>query len=321
MFQTSKLTNSTPAAILLICATVFWGASFVLTKALGGLQSKLDPRASTWLLAALSLVARFGGGAVLTGLWNSRRLGGTTQLELVEGLGLGIFGGAGILLQMDGVMHTEASTCAFLTQCYCIFIPAFLVWRRREWPGKTLAVACVMVLAGVAVLSNVDWGQFRLGRGEWETLASSALFTAQILWLERPKFLNNDSRRMTVVMFAVTALLLTPVVAVNTSGWRQCIALYRPAAALGIIAFLILGSTVVAYSIMNEWQPHVPATEAGLIYCCEPLFTAIFAVFLPGCLSAWAGVAYANERLTWRLAAGGGLITAANLVVLLRKRA
>ena len=154
----------------------------------------------------MSLFIRFGGGALVLALWNARRLAGLTRLELWQGLGLALFGGIGILLQMDGDMHTKASTCAFLTQCYCIFIPVFLVWRRRKWPAKTLALSCVMVMGGVAILSNVNWSEFHIGRGEWETILSSLFFTGQILWLERAAFAPNDSRRMTTVMFIFTAL-------------------------------------------------------------------------------------------------------------------
>ena len=68
---------------------------------------------------------------------------------------------------------------------------------------------------------------------------------------------------------------------------------------------------------MNYWQPHVPATQAGLIYCCEPLLTSIFALFLPSYFSAWCGIDYPNEKMTTSLLIGGGLITAANLIALL----
>jgi hypothetical protein len=42
------------------------------------------------------------------------------------------------------------------------------------------------------------------------------------------------------------------------------------------------------------------------------------ALFLPGWFAAWAGFSYANESLTFNLLVGGGLITAANLLVQLK---
>ena len=45
---------------------------------------------------------------------------------------------------------------------------------------------------------------------------------------------------------------------------------------------------------------------------------AAWALFLPGWFSGFAGIAYANEHLTWQLFAGGGLILAANLLLIAR---
>jgi drug/metabolite transporter (DMT)-like permease len=86
---------------------------------------------------------------------------------------------------------------------------------------------------------------------------------------------------------------------------------------------VILFCTLGAYTLMNVWQPHVTATEAGLIYCIEPLFASLFALVLPGWISHVARIDYPNERLTSHLLIGGGLITAANVLIqidALRKR-
>ena len=72
---------------------------------------------------------------------------------------------------------------------------------------------------------------------------------------------------------------------------------------------------------MNHWQRDVEATEAGLIYCAEPLWTSVFALFLPAWLAAWTATDYANETPTVRLLLGGGLITAANVCIQIRNNA
>src|SRR5439155_26219032 len=94
---------------------------------------------------------------------------------------------------VDRMAFTSASTSAFLTQCYCLFIPVWVAARDRSWPAAKVFFSCALVIAGVAVLAGVDWSHFRLGRGELETLAASVLFTGQILWLERPKFAANNA--------------------------------------------------------------------------------------------------------------------------------
>jgi hypothetical protein len=69
---------------------------------------------------------------------------------------------------------------------------------------------------------------------------------------------------------------------------------------------------------MTRWQPRITSTEAGLIYCTEPLFASVFVLFLPALISHWVGLDYSDERATWSLAVGGGLITFANVWVQLK---
>ncbi len=52
-----------------------------------------------------------------------------------------------------------------------------------------------------------------------------------------------------------------------------------------------------------------------MIYSIEPAIASVMALFLPAIFSRWAGINYANEELTARLFIGGGLITAANLLL------
>ncbi|MES2693821.1 MAG: hypothetical protein V4773_10140, partial [Verrucomicrobiota bacterium] len=79
--------------------------------------------------------------------------------------------------------------------------------------------------------------------------------------------------------------------------------------------------TVGAYGLMNAWQPKITATEAGLIYCVEPIFGSLMACFLPALFSAWTGIHYPNETVTWTLLLGGGLITLANVLLQMRSGA
>lgn len=86
-------------------------------------------------------------------------------------------------------------------------------------------------------------------------------------------------------------------------------------ASFGLIAVLAVFCSVGAYLLMNVWQPKVSATEAGLIYTTEPVFTAGYVLFLPAMIAAICGTGYANESLTKAMVSGGGLILAANLLM------
>lgn len=310
-----------PTAIaLLVLATALWGISFPAMKALTLAQQELVPAADSWFFASLGVTYRFAVSAVVMLALCARSRSRITRLEWSQGIGLGLFSGGGMLLQMDGLAHTEASTSAFLTQCYCLLIPLWVAVRDRRAPAARVLVSCALVMGGVAVLAGVDWQELRLGRGEVETLLASVLFTGQILWLERPRYARNNVNHFSLVMFAVMALLGLPVAAVTAPQPADWLGAYRTSGTIGLLVILALFSTLGGFLLMNRWQRHVTATEAGLIYCCEPVFASLLALFLPAWFSRWVGIAYANEWLTGSLLVGGGLITVANGLLQLPRR-
>jgi drug/metabolite transporter (DMT)-like permease len=315
----SGKSQSVKAAILLVAATFFWAASFPVMKALGQCQDALAPGVNTLFLTAVSLSARFGLSALVLAVWLWRKPGRFTRLELWQGIGLGFFGGLGILCQMDGVMRIPASTSAFLTQCYCIFVPVCVACHRREWPSRVLVLSCLMVLVGVAVLAGVRFTQFHLSRGEAETILASLFFTGQILWLERPGFAGNRAAPVTLVMFVFVALLVLPVAIVTARAPDEWRGVYRSGPAVLLTVFLALACTLAPYTLMNFWQQKLPSAQASLIYAAEPLLTSVFALFLPAWLSGFASVNYANEVIGWNLLIGGGLVIGANLLILCRQ--
>jgi drug/metabolite transporter (DMT)-like permease len=303
---------------MLLFATIFWGVSFPVMRSIALVQKQLLPEAGSWFMSAATVAVRFGVAALLLAAWSWRTLRHMTRLELWQGTGLAVFGGLGILFQMDGLAYTHASTSAFLTQSYCVLIPLFLAARARRGPPLRVVVCTLLVMAGVAVLAQFDWRDFRLGRGELETLVGSLLFTGQILWLERPCFAPNRVCHFSLVMFAGIAAIALPVCLVSMTRPSDLLVAYGSPMVLGLTGILILACTIVAYMIMNHWQPCLPATDAGLIYAVEPLFASLFALLLPGWFGALGGFNYPNEQLTAHLLIGGGLITAANVLIQLR---
>jgi len=303
------------AVQMLLLANACWALSFPGMKALALVQGPLLPGASSWFIASLSLVYRFAAAALILALVCRSTLRNLTALEVKEGLGLGVFAAAGLLLQMDGLAYTEASTSAFLTQFYCVLIPLIVAFQERRPPSPVVVLSVLLVLAGAAVLSKIDWRTLRIGRGEWETLAGSTIFTGQILWLQRPEFARNDVNHFTLVMFITIALGCAPVAALTTPQLVDWLRVYANAPSLALLVVMILFCTIGGYRLMNAWQPLVSATQAGLIYCAEPLLASLFAFFLPGWISVWAGIDYSNERLGTALLWGGALITLANVLI------
>lgn len=306
------------AAEWLTFATVLWGLSFPVMKALGKLQQSLLGTAESWFAASSMVAVRFGTAALIMGVWCWPSLLRMTALELWQGIGLGVLAGMGMVLQVDGLAHTSASVSAFLTQCGCLILPWAVATRDRRMPSAFILLCSGVAAAGVAVLADFDWQSLRMGRGEFETLLSSVVFAGQILWLERPVFKENSVRHFTLGMFVCMTLVALPIAFLTMRDAGDWTLAYASAPVLMMMGLLVALPTMVAFLLMNHWQRIVPAVEAGLIYAAEPVFASLFALFIPGWLSHFAGVDYENETATSRILLGGGLITLANVMVQIR---
>ena len=303
------------AVRMLSVTTIFWSLSFPLVKALGILQESLVPGLSTWFHASLTGVVRFGLAALILVPIAWKSLPRFTRSELWEGAGMGFFGGGGILLQMDGLGHTSASTSAFVTQAYCILVPIVVAYRDKVLPSARLIVAVLMMMLGVAILSKFNPRTFQLGRGEAETLLAAVFFAGQILWLERPKFTGNNPLHFSLVMFLVMSGMSAPIVMATWRGPADILTCYTHPGVIMIALSITLFCTVGAFVAMNKWQPFVPSTEAAIIYGAEPVFASLLALFLPALISRGTGIHYPNEKITAQLLTGGLLVIAANLLL------
>lgn len=306
------------ALLMLLLANLLWGLSFPLIKAMVFAHQQVMPESSTWFITAYTVAPRFLIAALvlLVLLWPG--LHTITRSEVKQGALIGVTAGIGMLFQNDGLQFTSASVSAFLTQFYAIMIPMWIALRSRRWPPATVLVCSALVLAGVAILGRFDFRAMHLGRGELETLLSSVFFMMQILVLDRRDFAANRALPVSLVMFTVQALMFAGMAVATAPSPAGLLVPWTSGPWVGFTLALTLFCTLGAYTLMTRWQPKITATEAGLIYCIEPLFASMLALFLPALLSVWGGINYPNERLTWHLLLGGGLITAANVLLQLK---
>ncbi|MFZ5497139.1 MAG: hypothetical protein ACOZE5_17605 [Verrucomicrobiota bacterium] len=299
----------------LLLANLFWGLSFPLIKAMGHEQLQLVPASSSWFITTLTVASRFTLAAAVMLLLARTQLAELKAGELRQGVLLGLTLGAGLLLQVDGLQFTAASTSAFLTQFYAVMIPAVVAVRARRAPPPGVWICVALVLAGTAILGRCNFRALSLGRGEVETLLSSVFFMLQIFVLEDARYAGNRTLAVTAVMFTTVAVGFSGLAVATAPAPADCLVPWTSGPWLAFLGLLTLFCTLGSFTLMNRWQPHITATEAGLIYCFEPVFASLMALFLPALFSCWAGFDYANETVTWQLLAGGGLITLANVLL------
>ncbi|MDF9828357.1 drug/metabolite transporter (DMT)-like permease [Ereboglobus sp. PH5-10] len=308
---------------MLVLATAFWGLSFPTVKALALVHAAIQPGSGNWFTASATVGPRFVIGTVVLLVIHLLFLRGsarrrTTPAEWRQGLLLGLFAAGGMILQNDGLQFTAASTSAFLTQLTAILIPLYVAFRMRKNPGWRVWFCCALVITGVAILGQFDWRELRLGRGEFETLLGAFFFAGQILTLDRPEFAGNRVMRITLVMFATEAVVYSIMAFATAPNLSALVTPWASPAFIMLTLLLVVFCTFGAFFLMNAWQPKITATEAGLVYCFEPIFGTLLALFLPGLFSAAFGINYANETFTWTLLTGGAFITAANILLQLK---
>jgi drug/metabolite transporter (DMT)-like permease len=300
---------------MLVVANFFWGLSFPVIKSILLLHERLVPTAGPWFSTFYTVAPRFLLATLVLVAWQGRGCWRVTAGELRQGVVIGLFAALGMMFQNDGLQFTAASTSAFLTQFYAIMIPVWLAVRTRRNPGWIIWTCCALVLAGVAILGQFNWRTFHLGRGEVETLISSVFFMGQILWLERKEFVANRPGQLTLVMFATEAVFFAVAAVATAPDLPTLLVPWTSLPWLSFTVVLTVFCTLGAFGLMNTFQPRITATEAGLVYCIEPIFGSVMALFLPALFSVWAGISYANETATWTLVVGGGLITMANVLL------
>jgi drug/metabolite transporter (DMT)-like permease len=229
------------------------------------------------------------------------------------------WGGLGMVFQADGLAHTDASTSAFLTQAYCVILPLVACLRLRSLPGRRTILATLLVMIGGGILSGVRMDSLKIGRGEVETLIAAGFFTMQILTLENPKYRSNRGMPVTFLMCAGIAALMLPAAFLTAPDAKAMVTAGASWTSITLVLVLALFCSVGAYLLMNVWQPRISATEAGLIYTTEPVFTAVYVLFMPAWIARITGIGYPNESLTTAMLAGGGLILAANALMQTRR--
>ncbi|MCE0522051.1 MAG: DMT family transporter [Methylacidiphilales bacterium] len=308
------------ARTLLIGTTVLWGLSFPLLRGLELAQRATAPDVPDAALASADVAIRFALAAIFLFPIYGGQLSRIDWREWSQAIGLALFAAGGLYLQTLGLAWTDASIAAFLTQLYTLIVPLIVAVRDRRFPSLRVIVACVLVLVGAAMLSPGLLRHFILGPGELVIILSTFFMASQIVWVERPLYAENRAGVVTLIMFAILAGLFTAGYFIVGGTAHVAGQLVGTPVLWMLTLALVLLCTVFNFLIMNAWQRCVSATEAGLIYCIEPVIATILSAFLPGWISRLASITYANETLTWSMFVGGVLIVSATVLVATERR-
>jgi len=280
----------TTAIFWLGLSCLLWGWSFVAmpiaTKAM--VSRTADNRWALLAVVSTFIAWRFWLAALLYAGLNIRALGAISRADIAGGVAVGVTFAGGLFLQMSGLRYALPSVSGFITSMSVILLPLIQTFWMKSPPRATLWLAVVLVLAGLSIFGfSTEPAQaeppFRLF-GEMLTLCGTLFFTAQILCVDRFGS-KADPNRLTLVMFVTTALVAT-VVSILTPGglsfWGSMgvdAVLHEPGLQMALYSTVVF-SSVLAFHLMNRFQPFVSPTAAGVVYCLEPVFATMWSLGL-----------------------------------------
>ena len=277
----------TLAVLGLLAVTAVWGSTFVM---IADIVTRID--------VADLLAARFTIAALLLLPFALRAIRRMSQRTIGYGVLLGLAYGTAQFLQTYGLAHTSPALSGFLTSMYVVLTPLLAFVMFRVPLSGRIAIALVLALAGVAVLT-LRGGGLAIGIGEVLTLASAAVYALHIVLLSR--WSNRGD------VFGLTAVQLLVLGAVSVlMALPGGIALPENRRDLAVVLYLAIAAGVVAVLVQTWGQSHLPAARAAIVMCMEPVWAAGFAV------------AFTAQALTGRLVLGGTSILAGMLVAEVR---
>lgn len=276
--------RETKARLMLWTTALIWGGGFVAGKmALTGL--------SPWGV----LFWRFGLAALLFLPFFYRRIlrqwKGLFVFALLSGLLLAL----SLAVQLWGLSYTTSARQSFLFTTYVAEAP-FVSWAvlKKRPPAKAFAGG-FLALSGIGLIAGNGAGDIRLG--DFITLASSLLFTLQIVFVGKYMKKDMDIFVFSFIQFSAAALLSLLLLSLQGGP-------FLPSGSECVEGVLFLGilNTAAAFTLQNGAQKYLPDVTVSLISSMESVFGFLFS-----CL-------YYGNPVTPSFLAGGALCFAAIVV-------
>lgn len=254
------------AEFMLASVTLFWGATFPIVKDAIG---EMPVMAFLWV--------RFAMAALLLAMITGRA--GFATLDR-RGWRLGVLLGTllflSYLFQTFGLERTSSANTGFLTGLGVIWVPLMAGPILKKPAGFASKVGVGLAIVGLFMLTwHTPW---TINFGDFLVVVCSLFIALHIIGLDAFSR-GYDGRALAFVQIATMALfgclgslLFEPV------SWPQ---VWTGSL---MFAFIITSVFATAYAFwaMTTFQHRTTPTRAALIYTLEPVFAAIFSVWLAG---------------------------------------
>lgn len=189
-------------------------------------------------------------------------------------VGIALF--VGMAFQQVGLLSTTVTNSGFLTGLYVVFTPFLAVLIFREWPSHVVWPAALLALLGIGFLSGGSL--VGVNRGDLLTLCSAVAWALQVVLIARFVVQTGRPLLLSVVQFAVTALLAFAGVFIMQESivWEHIKAASTELIYTGIFA------SGLAFTLQVIGQRYTTASQAAIFLSSEAPFAALFGAIFVG---------------------------------------
>ena len=260
------------ANLLMCCAAIFWGATFIAQKT--GMET-IGPMGFTfgrYVIGAAILLPLAILEMKKVNLFNAVHQ--NRQIYL-GAFGLGVFMFGGIGLQQTALVYTNVANAAFLTALYVPLVPliAALFLRRHValniWPAVVISLIGSFLLSGTSSL-EAQFGDLLIVGGAFFWAAHILLIQKIITQINAPFQL---SALQSIVTAVIAGIIMLPLESPSPSDFIPMLP------QLGFAGIVAVG---LGFTIQLVAQRHTTAPAAALILSLESVFAAFFGWWLLG---------------------------------------
>jgi len=254
------------AEFMLATVTLFWGATFPIVK---DAIVEMPVMAFLWV--------RFAMAAILLAFIAGRsRIASLDRRGWRLGILLGTLLFASYLFQTFGLERTSSANAGFLTGLGVVWVPLMAgpLLKKPAAFGSKIGVG--LALFGLFLLTwHTPW---TINFGDVLVVICSVFVALHIIGLDA--FTKGyDARALTFVQITTMAVLgCIGSLAFEPTSWPQ----QWTSSLVFAFAITAVFATAYAFWAMTTFQNRTTPTRAALIYTLEPVFAAIFSVWLAG---------------------------------------
>lgn len=258
-------------SILLVLATIIWGAAFVSQRVGMNYVGPFTFQAVRCFLAVIGLIpvifisdALKKDGKNFFYLWKNKKL---WKAGILCGIPLFL----ACNLQQLGIVETDAGKAGFLTAMYIVIVPIISLLRGKN-VSKLLYFSVALAVMGLYFLSCV--GVSQINSSDLLLIGCAFMFAIQITFVDM--FANDvDPLRLNLIQALVCAVL-SAIVMIATER-PELNGIWECRNALMYAGFLSMGA---AYGLQILGQRNIGTTTASLIMSLESVFATLFGCVL-----------------------------------------